>query len=98
MCYAERKEIRGDPDCRVTAWNPWTETLDDSRDFCSNCIHDSPVAPGVSRYRCLGHLTPEDIGTVEQEEKAGDPHGEGEPLEDMALPSELSMDDSAPPC
>ena len=46
----------------------------------------------------MGHLTPEDVGTVEYEELTEDLHGEGEPLEDMALPHRPVADDVVSLC
>ncbi len=63
VCWKSMKDFGKDSDVKVIIWNPHTETLEAPDDFCVCNDHAGAVAPGVHRYRCMGHLHAEDGST-----------------------------------
>ena len=48
-------------DLRITFWNPYTDTLDEPKVFCSHHEHISSPKKDTRRFRCLGHH-PDEVG------------------------------------
>ena len=73
-----------DPDLKVALWNPWVETFEAADDFCCNCVRLRNIAPGQTRYRCLGHVSSDEPRP--ESRRAGDP--EPSAVEFMPDPAE----------